>query len=201
MYAKSPKDICMMRPNLERRLLLSLDTSLNEKSLGIFNDTKTTVKICSLLSRKKRSKTPYHVNGLLVSQQKGHYHVINRVVFDPDISFKFIPSASIVKGVANREIGLNFKSCNGPAPTFVDLYKNLRCYFTNELFEILHNHPYRRRLFDGTYVLNHLHSREKKLQIEKILKKYKADDKDHFSEIVEFWWSQTGIKFHFNKKS
>ena len=126
-YAKSPKDTFMIRgANFERRLLLVSDTSLNNKKLEVFNDRKIITMVCSLLSRKKRSKTPYHVNGLLVSQQKGHYHVINRVVFDPDISFKFIPSASIVKGVANREIGLNFKSCNGPAPTFVDLYKNLK---------------------------------------------------------------------------
>ena len=116
------------------------------------------------------------------------------MISNPDITFKYIPSNSLVRGIANREIGLNFKSCNGPARTPIDLYKNSRIYFTNEMFEILHNHPYRRRLYPGYYILNHLHSKEKRIRIEKILKKYNGK----LYEVAEFWWSQTSIKFNFN---
>ena len=205
---KSWKDFSLSDSRVQRRLLLTFDSSLKEKSLTIFDDTKFTVKICSMLSKLKGSKDAcFRSNGLFVSQQKGHYHIINDKIDDSNIQFTYIRSPSLVKGIANREIGSNFVNCNNgysippklfpncrngySIPSMIDEYKKCRLFFTNDIFETLHLHPYRRRLFSGRYIVNHLHCQKKKEKIRKLLGRYEGC----FKEVAEFWWSLTSLKF------
>ena len=211
----SDSDPTFTSSHLERRLLLTFDSALlpNQTPDRIFSETHLTTKIFSLLSRKKSTKGSYVNNGLLISQQQGRKHIVNSKISDPNILFESTPCTSIVKAISQREIGRNFRSCNngGPAnkhlmgthrvrsslnfqlPYFLCRYKNARIFFSDEIFELLHHHPYRKRLYSGWEVISRLHSEAKKNPIFSLLGRYNGNVRN----VAEFWWEWTSIKFFF----
>ena len=211
----SDRDPTFTSSHLERRLVLTFDTALlpNQTPDKIFSENHLTTKIFSLLSRKKNTKGSYFNNGLLISQQQGRRHIINSKISDPNISFESTTCTSLVKAISQREIGRNFRSCNngGPAnkhlkgtyrvrsdlnfqlPHFLCRYKNARIFFSDEIFDLLHHHPYRKRLYSGWQIISRLHSETKKKSIFSLLGKYSRNVRN----VVEFWWECTSIKFFF----
>ena len=196
------KDISFMSNHVNRRLLLDFDSSLADTSVNIFSNSSFTTKIFSLLSKRKRDKVSLFVsNGILVSQQRGTSHFLNAKTVNSDIYFKYSTAVSLPQAIASREVGNNFKNCNNfkkkgkcqPIPRYSDLdrYKQSEIFFTNHIFESLHFHPYRHRLYTGSYVLSHLHSLPKKTKIQRMLKKYNGK----ISEVAQFWWEWPLIKF------
>ena len=185
-------DKSLVSLHVTRRLLLNFDSSLHDKSLTMFNDEKLTIKISSLLSKKKRSKDAIFVsNGILISQQRGPFHAINNTISDPKVTFKFSPCTSLVKAIFNREIGSNFRCCTNPKPAFLHRYKNAPVFFNDLIFEQLRTHPYRQRLYTGPYIISHLQSEKKKKKITSILGRFHGN----LSQVAKFWWSHPFINF------